>query len=57
MFIVDEIHRDDGTELGKDLLGGAGSIDPRQLRSDDKEPMPSSVHASLIPRHFQNEYP
>ena len=24
MFIIDEIYRDDGTELGKDLPGGAG---------------------------------
>jgi hypothetical protein len=26
MFIIDEIHRDDGTELGKDLPGGGGSF-------------------------------
>jgi hypothetical protein len=57
MFIVDEIHRDDGNELGRDLPGGAGSIDPRQLRSDHKESMPSSAHASLIPRHYRSECP
>jgi hypothetical protein len=26
MFIIDEIYREDGTELGKDVPGGAGSF-------------------------------
>jgi hypothetical protein len=26
MFIIDEIYKDDGTELGNDLAGGAGTL-------------------------------
>jgi hypothetical protein len=31
MFIIDEIYRDDGIQLGNDLAGGAGSSFPNHF--------------------------
>lgn len=50
MFIIDEIYRDDGTQLGNDLAGGAG-LSHSILCADHQEPMLLSAPGSSTPLH------